>query len=123
MAVIVLLFLVISSALPISNGEIRVLITFCCCIVVLLYTIKRVVPVVEYLQNMAIYLSFDRFDVVIKAIGIGFVSQFVSDMALDSNNKTLSNQMIFAGRVAVIAVALPVFLQVFEIIEHLTGLV
>ena len=88
---------------------------------VLLYIVKAVVPAVDYIKNIAQRISFDGIDVVMKAIGVGFITQFVADIAVDSGNKSLSNQMIFAGRISVIILSMPVFYQMFEIIGRLTN--
>ena len=87
----------------------------------MLYIFNNIVPSVNYIKDIAENISFNRLDIIIKAVGIGFVTQTVSDMALDFNNKTLSNQMVFAGRVCILILAMPVFLDVFKIIEKLTN--
>lgn len=117
--VIVVVFLV--NSIPTFSREISVMITVLCCTVVLLYIVKMIVPEMEYIKNMAQKISFGGTDVVLKAVGVGFITQFVSDVAADCNNKALANQMIFAGRVCVLVLAMPVFIQVLEIIEHLTN--
>jgi len=116
---VILVTVVIVNCLPTFNKEISTLISFSCCIVILLYIINMVIPAVEQIRNISEKISFDGIDVVMKAVGVGFVTQFVSDIVTDSGNKALSNQMIFAGRICVLMMAVPVFLQVFRIIEKL----
>ena len=81
-----------------------------------------IVPVVEYVRELTENIYFDRFDVVLKAVGVGLITQFVSDTAIDCGNRSLANQMIFAGRICVLMLAIPVFVQVLGIIERLTNL-
>ena len=118
---LILTVLIISGGIPVLSKEITVLMTFSCCIVILLYTFNGIVPAVNYIKDMAENISFNRLDIVIKAVGVGFVTQTVSDMAIDFNNKTLANQMVFAGRVCILILAMPVFIDVFKIIEKLTN--
>lgn len=118
---LILVVLIVSGAIPVLSKEIALFMTFSCCIVVLLYIFNNIVPSVNYIKDIAENISFNRLDIIIKAVGIGFVTQTVSDMALDFNNKTLSNQMVFAGRVCILILAMPVFLDVFKIIEKLTN--
>lgn len=120
-AAVILITVILVSSLPTFSKEISILITISCCIVVLLYTVKEAIPAIKYIQSVANLISFKGLDIVLKAVGIGFVTQFVSDIAIDCNNKALSNQMVFIGRVAILILAMPVFLQVFEIIERLIG--
>ena len=120
LALFVLLVVLVVNSIPTFSREITVIITFSCCIVVLLYILKNVVFAVEYIKNIAETLGFSDIKVVLKAVGIGFITQFVSDTAIDCNNKSLSNQVIFAGRVAVLILAMPLFLKIIEIIGQLT---
>ena len=116
---IVLVSLILVNSLPTFSREISILISFSVCTVVLLYITNSVIPTIEYIKNIAEKINYSGMEIIIKAVGIGFITQFISDTALDCNNKTLANQMIFAGRVAVLLLAMPVFLQIFEIIEWL----
>jgi len=117
---LVIIVVVLINSLPTLSREISIIITFSCCIVVSLYILETVIPAVNYIKNLVNTITFKNFDVIIKAVGVGFVTQFVSDTATDFSNKALANQMIFAGRVCIIIIAMPVFLQIFEILERLT---
>lgn len=116
---LILITLILTAGIPYTSKEITVIVTISGCIVVLLYILKNALPTVEYIRNMAQTVAFSDFDVVIKAVGVGFITQFVADIAADCNNKTLSNQMIMAGRISVLMLASPVFARIFEIIGHL----
>lgn len=120
-AILILIVVVMVSSIPTFSKEITIIITSASCIVVLLYILRQASGAIDYVKNIAERMSFTGIDVILKAVGIGFITQFVSDMALDCNNKSLSNQIIFAGRITVLLLAMPVFLQVFEIIERLIG--
>lgn len=117
--VLVLTAVLLVGCIPTFSREISILMTFCCCIVVLLYILKQVVPALEYIKNMAETIHFSGTEVIFKAVGVGFITQFVSDIAADCGNKAVANQMIFAGRICVLMLAIPVFRQVFDIIERL----
>lgn len=121
LGVLILTVLVLTGAIPTLSKEITMLITFSCCTVVLLYILDSVAPVIDYIKNISENISFNGLDIVLKAVGVGFITQIVSDMALDCNNKTLSNQMVFAGRVCILMLAIPVFMDVLKIIENLTN--
>ena len=122
LAAIILTAVIVVGALPTFSKEISLIITLSCCTVILLYMLKMIVPVVEYVRELTRNIYFDRFDVVLKAVGVGLITQFVSDTAIDCGNRSLANQMIFAGRICVLMLAIPVFVQVLGIIERLTNL-
>ena len=117
---LVVLFVVIFvNGLPTFSREISIFVTISCCIVILLYIVQKAIPALEYIKNIAEMTESEDIKVIIKAVGIGFLTQFVADMALDCNNRLLSNQIVFAGRIAVIILSLPVYLKIFEIIERI----
>lgn len=122
LSAIILTAVIVVGALPTFSKEISLIITLSCCTVILLYILKMIVPVVEYVRDLTRNIYFDRFDVVLKAVGVGLITQFVSDTAIDCGNRSLANQMIFAGRICVLMLAIPVFVQVLGIIERLTNL-
>ena len=121
LAILILTVLVLSGGIPSLSKEITLFMTFSCCTVVLLYILEQVIPAVNYIKTIAEAISFSGIDIIIKSVGVGFVTQIVSDIALDCNNRTLSNQMVFAGRVCILILAMPVFTDVFKIIEKLTN--
>ena len=77
----------------------------------------------EYLKCLlgGEYTTFDYGDysILYKAMGIALVTEIVRDIAADSGNKSLSNQMIFAGKAAILLIALPVYIQVLEILTEI----
>lgn len=48
------------------------------------------------------------FSVALKALGIGYLTEFASDTAADSGQTSLSSKITFAGRTAILILALPV---------------
>lgn len=110
---------IITQGIPTLSKEITALITFATCTVILLYIIKMAVPAIEYIKNITEKISFNGMDIIVKSVGIGLITQFVSDIASDFNNKALATQMIFAGRVSILMLSIPMFMEVFKIIERL----
>ena len=119
-AILIFTAIVVSCGIPTFSKEITVFITISCCTAILLYIIDVVVPAVEFIKNIAKDINFDGADIVLKATGVGFITQFVSDTANDCNNKALANQMVFAGRVCILLLAMPVFIEIFKVLELLT---
>ena len=45
---------------------------------------------------------------ITKVLGIGYITEFCSDMAEDAGNKTIASKIILGGKIAICLVALPV---------------
>ena len=119
LAGVILITVIFINTLPTFNKYVSALIAISCSVIILLYTTKAIIPAVESIQAIASQVSFNGLDIIFKAIGTGLITQFVADIAEDNDNKALSNQMIFVGRVAILILAMPVFLQVLELIGQL----
>ena len=117
---LILISVILISSLPVYNKNISALISLSVSVIVVLYIIsftENVLLTVRHVTEK--YISSD-FTVIYKAMGISLLTQFVSDTAVDNGNKALSNQMLFAGKAAIAVLAMPLFMQVLEIIKRLT---
>lgn len=117
---LILISVILISSLPIYNKNISALISLSVSVIVVLYIIsftENVLLTVRHVTEK--YISSD-FTVIYKAMGVSLLTQFVSDTAVDNGNKALSNQMLFAGKAAIAVLAMPLFMQVLEIIKRLT---
>ena len=120
-AALIFITVIIVTSIPTFSKEITILITVCSCLVVVFMVVEQIKPVIEYLKSLADLISFNSIEVIMKAVGVGFITQFVSDIAIDCSNKSLSNQMILIGRVTVLIISMPIILEVFKILERLVG--
>ncbi len=118
-AVIFIAVIVINS-IPGVDKTISVLVSVSACVLILVHIIRRIEPVIELLKAMYAESVLGDFEIIFKCLGISLITQFVADVAADSGNKSLSNQMIFVGRAAIVALAMPLFAQVLELIGQLT---
>ena len=44
---------------------------------------------------------------ILKVVGVGYITEFVSDLAEESGNKSLAGKIVFGGKVAICSLALP----------------
>jgi len=59
--------------------------------------------------------------VVLKALGVCLLTQFSADACLDAGEKALASRVEFAGRIAVVLLALPLFEEIAEAVLSLAG--
>lgn len=72
-------------------------------------------------ESFSLFFGFlssaeEYISVLLKILGISLVTQFTADMCRDSGESALASKVEFAGKVIIVAAALPV-------IEGLTGLI
>lgn len=118
-ALIILVAVITVSCLPVWEKSIVSAISISVSLIVLWFVINTVLPIVIEIKSVFNSWITTDLSVVFKAMGISLITQFVADLAIDNGNKTLANQMIFAGKIAIVVLAMPVFLQVLEILGRI----
>ena len=109
------------SSLSVMEKPVMTMITVVTSLTVIFLIINTASDSINQIMNILDDFSGDNFKLLLKTVGICAVTQFVSDIALDCGNRTLSNQMIFIGKLSILFLSLPVFIQVLEIIGNIAG--
>ena len=118
-ALLILFTALTITSLPLNNKSMTFLIALCASVIVLINIINYMSPIITEIKNVFSDSFFEDISIVFKAMGISLITGFVNDIAADSGNKALANQMVFAGKIAIVALALPVFMHVIELIKQM----
>ena len=116
---IIIVTVILISSRPFYDKNIRNIIMICSCIAISLYIINSFRNDFIQVKSFIETIGFGDYSILYKAMGIALVTEIVRDIAADSGNKSLSNQMIFAGKAAILLIALPVYIQVLEILTEI----
>ncbi len=116
---IIIVTVILVSSVPFYDKNIRNIIMIFSCIAVSLYIINSFRNDFIQVKSFIETIGFGDYSILYKAMGIALVTEIVRDIAADSGNKSLSNQMIFAGKAAILLIALPVYIQVLEILTEI----
>mgnify|MGYP004553240551 CR=1 FL=1 len=69
--------------------------------------LKEIVSQMFVLSNIS-GLNSDILVPVIKVIGVGYLTEFTSNVAEDSGNKLIANYVLLGGKIAICIIALPI---------------
>lgn len=58
----------------------------------------------------------ENFTFLLKAVGIGYISQFSSDICADAGENAIASKIEFAGRICILAMTVPVVGSLVEMI-------
>ena len=117
---IILVCVLLITSLPVYNKNISALISTSVCVMVAVYIIYYTREAILNIRSVVSGYTNTDFTVIYKAMGISLITGFVSDTATDNGNRTLANQMVFAGKISIAVLAMPMFIQVLEIIKRFT---
>ena len=69
--------------------------------------VKEIIENFINLQNLT-NIDIDIVTPILKVIGIGYITEFSSDLAEESGNKFIANKIILGGKIAICVLALPI---------------
>lgn len=96
--------------------EYALLISVCGGIIILTFLFKKVlVPITVIAQKIESYgIENSYFKVALKALGIGYITSFISDTCKDAGQQALASKAMLVGKCAIFLLAVPLILTVLE---------
>ena len=83
------------------------------------FVIRPVTEIADKLRNAGVNTEF--FFVAIKALGLGYVTQFIADTCRDFGQTSLAAKAEFVGRAAMFSISLPLINSLFDAVASLVG--
>lgn len=93
------------------------------CIVLLFYILAKLSVIVEMIEKLQGYIniSWDYMEILLKIVGISYITQLSSDMCKECGYGTIGNQIQIFGKIAVMTVSMPIVLALIETITYMLG--
>lgn len=113
--------LVLLSILKQYNPGAAVLTALGGCIVLIWYIVRAAEPIVEFVKMLSQMSGFEHLDSVLKAVAITLLTQSVQDLCTQSGQTALAGRIELAGKIAVLAAALPLFAVLTDTLLALLG--
>lgn len=64
-------------------------------------------------------INNNLFNILLKIIGVGYITEFCASICNDSGNSGMGEKILFAGKVTILLLALPIFESILKIIMSL----
>lgn len=105
------------------HPEYAVLVSLAAGVFIFFRVAQDIVPIVEQIQSLmhTAALPGEYAAVLFKALGVCFITQIACDTCKDAGESAIAAKIEMAGKVAVLAVSLPLFGQVLQIVQSLIG--
>ena len=102
-----------------KSPEFSSLISVCGSVLVLLLIFDYVVEVIDYFMMFSnqVGVENDIIKIALKIISVSFLTEFVSDLAIDFGNTAIATKLIFGGRVVICLIMLPVLKDLFALLS------
>lgn len=101
--------------------DISIWITIVCGIIIFFFGISKFEYIVEMLHELTEYIGINEIyiTVVLKMIGIAYLSEFTASICKDAGQNTIASQVDFFGKMSMIVVSLPVLQSLLQTIGEL----
>lgn len=101
--------------------EISLLVSVCGGIVILFMCVNYLTDVVEIFNFLVekTGLNASLFGLVLKIIGVGYISEFTSNICIDSGQSSLSDKVLLAGKIIIFVMSIPILKTIIEIIMEI----
>ena len=86
----------------------------------LISDLQTVFDEINMLANSGI-IQQEYINLLLKAMGICFVTQIASDVCKDAGESAISSKLEIAGKITVLSISLPLFRQVLMFVSTLIG--
>lgn len=120
-AAVSLIAVILSLILAKQNKDISVLLTTAVCAIIITVMVRYLHPVIEFLRKLRTIgqLDSELFGILLKAVGIGILSEIVGMICNDSGNGALGKTLQTLSVAVIIWISLPLLNSLLELIERI----
>lgn len=106
-----------------SKADISLLLTICVCSMAVLGALTYLKPVIDFARRLIQLgqLSGELLDVLLKAVGIGLLSQIAGLICADAGNQSLGKALQMITTALMLCISLPLLEQILSLLEKVLG--
>lgn len=106
-----------------NNAEYSIILTVCTCAILVSYIAGALIEAISGVKEIfsASDMSATYLTILLKCVGICFLTEFTCDTCKDAGQAALSNIVLFGGRIFVLISALPLFSELLGMVKELSG--
>ena len=90
-----------------------------CCTVLLILSLRALTPLLSFVERLAAYSTGTDIGIVFKAVAIAVLTQTTQDLCREAGHTALAGRVEFAGKIAILLAAMPLFVSLADTILEL----
>lgn len=112
---------ILASQLKVLKGNFDTYIIIVACLVILFYILTKLTAIVDVITRLQSYISIDwaYMEILLKIVGISYITQFSSDMCKECGYGAIGNQIQIFGKLAVMTISMPIVLALIDTITYM----
>lgn len=118
---VALVAVILSLILAKQNKDISVLLVTAVCAVIVIAAMRYMHPVIEFIRKLKNIgqLDGELFGILLKAVGIGLLSEITGMICVDSGNGALAKTLQILSAVVIVWMSLPLFNSLLQLLEKI----
>lgn len=118
-----LLTVILGAVMGKKDKDISVLLSIAGCVLIAGFTAVYLSPVVRFLGELESMgnLRSDLLGILLKAVGIGLISEIAAVVCSDSGNAGLGKMIQLIGSVVILWLSIPVFQALLDLVQTILG--
>lgn len=99
-----------------KRNDLSIQISIATGIIIFLFMADKITAVLQVLQQISIKSGIDLIymTTVFKILGIAYVATFCSEICRDAGEGSIASKVEFAGKILILALAIPILMAVFQ---------
>lgn len=117
----VLVALILGAMLTKQSKDTQLLLSVCVCAMVLVVAVQQFIPVINFFEKLQDIGQLDgnMIEILLKAVGIGFIGEITSTLCTDSGNAAMGKTVQLLSCCMILMISLPLFDTLLELIEDI----
>ncbi len=91
-----------------------------CFVILLLYGIGKLEVILDTISRLQGYIKINKsyIEVLVKIIGITYITEFAASLCKDSGYQAISEQVELVGKLTILAISMPILLALLDTINN-----
>lgn len=108
--------------LKVGKPEFAMAVSLAACVLILLFAGGTLTAVIGDMQNLFQYISLPEgyLKILFKILGVAYLAEFGSALCKDAGQTAISGQIELVGKLAILAISMPVVTSMFETINRMS---
>lgn len=106
-----------------ENTGISVLLSLSICIMIIIASVQFLDPIIIFIQHLKVIgnTNEELFDIMLKAVGIGLITEISSVICKDAGNESLAKSLQLFSSIIIIRISIPIFENMISLLDEILG--
>ena len=116
--IIAIICIFITSTLKQYSNEFANIVSVCGGVIIFLIICDEFAKIIDFLLTIYDYAKIDSdvIKLLLKVVGVGYISEFTADIAEDFGNKTIASKVLLGGKIVICGMTIPVIKELLSML-------